>query len=65
MIGTRIRQFKILDQNGSGGMATVYRTRDTCTGCIVAPEMMSLGPACDPSLGESSQLADEVNTEAE
>lgn len=40
MKGQRIKQYEILNKVGSGGMAIVYRARDTHTGCIAAVKAM-------------------------
>lgn len=40
MVGNRIKRYKILDEIGTGGIATVYRARDSRTGSIVAVKVM-------------------------
>jgi serine/threonine protein kinase len=52
MIGKRIKQYRILDRVGRGGMATVYRAKDAQTGRTVALKVMHPHLAKDPKYVE-------------
>lgn len=49
LIGKSLAKYNIIEEIGRGGMATVYRARDTRTGAIVALKIMYPHLATDPT----------------